>query len=778
MRRLGWLIFRYLFTTITPYFIFAWLILSVILFVQQASRYSDIYFSVNIPSNLIWQLTVALIPNVIAFTCPMAMLIGTIIGLSKMQGDSEIVAIKASGVGNFSLAIPSVLLGLLMSGFALYVNLEGVPLAASLVRAVALQSAIKKLESPIEPGVFNTEVAGYTIYVKGGDFETSSWKNIFIYSEDKPNNSLRLITSRRGRIDTTGERSELVLENATVSTLPLYPGQGKYISENISEVRFAIRTRRNELIEKLSLTEFRPEELGLSQLSEYASNRTGAERNEAYILWQRRILLSITPLLFCLLGTVIVLRFERSGRGFGIAVGLVVLVAFYLLAFVGEQLARTGTISVAAGSAIPIAGAIAALLWLALSSRIELLRAAGDAIGRAVARLRGRRNRPDRGSLFVDLTTGIRDFDLLWNLVANFTVSLLFLAAIFVIFTAFDLWKFAGTFDGGVSLLMRYLGYLLPFVFLQIAPSAAMIATLATYVVKSRNNEIVTWTSAGQSVYRLLMPCFLISMMLGAGSWALQEYVLPEANQRQDEIRTLIRSKGVAPANTGKIWLANDRRIYSFHFGTRASGSQQMISASDNERDAAVCGERCVRDLIVYEFADNGERLQVLYRSDLAEWRPGKILFLGKVEVSDLAAGQISTRLQEGGEIAETLDPFGGLKAKPTHLNSEQLAAQIDLVESDVEYRQMTVALQRKYTTAILPLVVVLFTAPFALSLTRKGKAATIGYAVMLWLLFTGAATIFEQLGISGMLPAAAAVWTPVVIFAFIGVFLLSRVRT
>src|SRR5206468_8521829 len=118
-------------------------------------------------------------------------------------------------------------------------------------------------------------------------------------------------------------------------------------------------------------------------------------------------------------------------------------------------------------------------------------------------------NKIQTRNLFVDLTTGLRDFDIILNLLKNFVLTLSFPASIFVIFTAFELWKFAGVFDGGVWLLAKYLFYLLPFVYLQIAPSAAMIGTLATYVIKSRQNEIVTWTSAGQSVYRLLAPCFL-----------------------------------------------------------------------------------------------------------------------------------------------------------------------------------------------------------------------------------------------------------------------------
>ncbi len=104
--RISKIISRYLISTILPYFLFAWILLSVILFVQQAGRFADIFFSANIPSGLVWQLTIALIPNVIAFTCPMAVLVGVIIGLTKMQSDSELTTIRAAGVSNFQITLP------------------------------------------------------------------------------------------------------------------------------------------------------------------------------------------------------------------------------------------------------------------------------------------------------------------------------------------------------------------------------------------------------------------------------------------------------------------------------------------------------------------------------------------------------------------------------------------------------------------------------------------------------------------------------------------------
>ncbi|MEP6945008.1 MAG: LptF/LptG family permease [Acidobacteriota bacterium] len=778
MKRIGWLISKYLVQAIVPYFVFSWLLLSVILFVQQASRFADIFFSVNIPTNLIWQLSLALVPNVIAFTCPMAMLVGTIIGLSKLQEDSELVAIRAAGVGNLQIAVPIIILGVLLSAFAFLVNLKGVPIAAKLVRNVALQTAIKKLESPIEPGVFNTEVAGYTIYVKGGDIVTGRWRNVFIYSEDPANGVVRLITSQRGRIDTTDQLSELVLENATVSSIPRTPGVGKYVTENIGDVRLAIKTKRSELLARLGDQQGTAEELGLTELSDYANEKTGADRIEAQILLQRRLLLSVSPLIFCLLGTAMILRFNRGGRGFASVMALGGLVCYYLLTFLGEQLARTGNLNVYLGGAIPVVVSAAAIFWFMFSTRISLLNDASNKFSQLTARRSSPEAVRQTRNLFVDLTTGLRDFDLITNLLRYFGLALGFLTAVFMIFTAFELWRFAGVMDDGTWLLTKYLVYLVPFVYLQLAPSAAMIATIATYVIKSRQNEIVTWTSAGQSVYRLMVPCFLLMILLGLINFGVQEWVAPKTNPVQDALRTQIRKGGVVTNASGKYWVANDRRIYSFEMNEPTSpGIAQNISASDNEQRLA-CPSVCVRNLTVYEFASDNNGLQSVYRGGQAQWADDRIIFSGPVEHSVLREGRISTETVNGGELSEPDNPFTELGGKPSHMTIPQIRHSVATSESDAARRNFAVALEKRYSTLFLPFVIALFTAPFALSLQRSGRVVTVGYAIGLWLVYTGVTYIFEEFGLNGFLSPSIAVYSPVVVFSMLGVFLLSKVRT
>ncbi len=748
----------YLLRIILPYFIFSWLLLSVILFVQQASRFSDIFFNTILPSNLIWQLTFALVPNVIAFTCPMAALVGVIIGLSKMQGDSELIAARAAGTGNLQISVPIIILGIILSVFAFLINLKGVPFAAGIVRQVALQTALFKFESPIEPGVFNTEINGYTVYVKEGNIENGTWGKIFIYNEDKKANLVRLITAESGRIDNSDEKSELILNNAVVTSFSLTDESKKIISDNVGEIRFAIQTKRKDIIDKLTKTQETPEELGLTQLAEFAKTQEGKLRTEAEILYARRLLLSLTPLIFSILGLNLVLRFSRGGRGFGIFLALASLILYYLIALLGEQLARTGAISVMSAGFLPVFISLFVIGWLYISNRYF--------INSWISKINfsfhknENKNKTARSNFYVDLTTGILDLDIILTLIKYFIFTVLFLGAIYLIFTAFELWKFAGIIDNGFLLLIKYLFYLLPFVYLQLAPSAIMIAILATYIIKSRQNEIVTWTAAGQSVYRLLLPCFVLMIFIGLANWGIQELIAPNTNRTQDLLRNQIRNNGVLSNKEGKIWLANENRIYSFE------------TNPDNS------AKRSVTNLSIYEFSTEDYTLKSIIKLPSAVWEKDKILFENGARKIEWGKTNSSVSDVEGREIHVNIDVFSGLSEKPNHLNTSQTRKKINNTEAEFEQRRFEVALQKKYTTPLLPLIITLFTAPFALSLDKKNRVITIGYAVGFWLLYMGIGNAFEQFGISGSVSPEIAIWSPLAFFAIVGLYLLTKIKT
>src|SRR5437588_3335561 len=163
------LIERYVFTTILPYGIAALLLLTGILFVQQTGRYFETLFRDVMPARFVYGLAFALLPTVLIFTLPAAVLCGTIIGLGRMGSDSEIVAMRAAGISTWRTLWPAIAVGLLATAASGYLNLTEAPRAQRDLRTIAIRTALYKLDSPVEPRSFTTDFPRYVIYVRDGD---------------------------------------------------------------------------------------------------------------------------------------------------------------------------------------------------------------------------------------------------------------------------------------------------------------------------------------------------------------------------------------------------------------------------------------------------------------------------------------------------------------------------------------------------------------------------------------------------------------------------------
>src|SRR6476469_9615619 len=58
-------------------------------------------------------ISAAILPNVLTFTIPMAVLVGILTGFGRMSSDSEAIAFRASGLSMIRLLVPVLALGLL-----------------------------------------------------------------------------------------------------------------------------------------------------------------------------------------------------------------------------------------------------------------------------------------------------------------------------------------------------------------------------------------------------------------------------------------------------------------------------------------------------------------------------------------------------------------------------------------------------------------------------------------------------------------------------------------
>ena len=764
------LIERYVLRTIFPYSLASLILVTAILFAQQTGRYFEIIFHGVMPSSIVYGLALALLPPVLVFTIPLAVLSGTIIGLGRMGSDSELVAMRAAGVSSWRILWPCLAVGLIASAVAAELNMKEAPRAQRELKSVAIRSALYKLDSPVEPRTFSTDLPNYVIYVRDGDKAAGQWGRVFIQSHEADHSTL-LVTARAGRIDSSAEKSELVLQEAMQTRLPSPESRDQsFRVERLDLLRIVFPTGRSSLLERMQKEDSGPESMSFTELRQFIGQSKGAEKREASIIFHKRLAFSLSPLVFALFGSALALRIRRGSRGFGVLVSLVVLLIYYLVTLGGDQMAQAGSVPPVVGAwlgtALTLAMGFALLasrrrqigVWFRRTGRVKAAVAAPTRIAPVLAAPRARR--------WVVSFPTLLDVSIVRTMVFSFFFGFVSLVLIFNVFTTFELWRFIAANGASMKLVAEYLFYLLPLVSVELLPGSVLVAALMTYALVARRREAVAWWASGQSVYRLMLPGLGFAVLMAGASWFIQERVMPPANVRQDSLRARIQGRSAQVATgSERRWLVSTdgSRIYSYGF-------------DDQRRQALI-------KPWIYDFDARGIELT---RVTLGE--EGKWLNTGEFEIT--GAHWFSLPDDNSPVIAQSaeqlkisgVDPpsvFRPTVDRPSQLSADRLRVYIrSLKDRGADTAALAVALQRKYAAPFGVIVMALIGMPLAISFGRKSTVVALCSAVAVSLAFWLVSGGFQQLGEHALLPPAPAVWTPIVIFACGGLYFISRVRT
>ena len=759
-----------------PYILIALLMLTAILLAQQAARLAEVVIYADLPFSLLASIGAALLPGVLVFSIPLATLAGIIVGFSRMGSDSEIVAMRAAGVGSWTMIWPALLIGLVFTGATTYLHLKEAPEAARDLERIALQGMLAKLESPVEPRTFNT-LPRYVIYVRDGNKDLGTWGRVFIFGQE--DQATKVYTARSGRIDSSGDQSELVLTDVLITRFPSATAKGdadqpapgsiiatddkSYVVERSDQLRFSINTGRTEVVQRINDRDTNADAMDWSDLRERVASGSVDEQKEAVRVLNRRAALSLAPLVFSLLGAILGLRIRRGGKSAGVLVTIIVVIFYYLLSLLGESLARAGTMSPYIGPWLATIFILALSLLFLFVKRVPFLSSVSilsrGPKGSEPATKAGKVKQRGLSALGFP---NLMDATLFRSLALSFMVCFVTLAAIFNIFTLFELWRFIAKTNAGAGLVARYLLFLMPLITVELFPATMLISVLVTYALLARRHEAIAWWASGQSVYRLMLPGFFFALAIALGSWLVQEYVMPGSNLKQDALRARIRGdQARAMTGTGRQWLASPdtRRFYSYEFAEDGS----LIEPT------------------VYELDPEAVHLARVVNGKSGAWSDSTHLKLSEAETLTLRDLEVQRTTENETTFAgvESRAVFKPTIDKPSQLSSRDLRGYLNAAKQrGMDVSTLAVALQKKYAGPFGIIIMALIGMPLAVSFGRKGAVIALCAAVVVGVSYWAVGGGFQQLGNHGLLRPSVAGWSPLVIFTAAGTYFLSRVRT
>ncbi len=321
-----------------------WINLFFFLFIFLMTKLLDITnYIVNYHVNfktIFWILLFA-IPSFLQFVIPMAIMMAVLLTFLRLSGDNEIVALKSCGVSIYRLLPPVLLfclMGCLLTG---WITIYGSPWGMVALKRMTAELAGANFQVALKERTFNDNLKGVMFYVNKIDLKNNMLKDIFI--EDQRNiDMVNTIIAPKGVLinDPEGKKSYLKLYKGMIHQVSLK-------EKTVNIIRFDSYDLKLDLGRKIASKKQKKKhrrEMSLKEMNAWLKNRK--EKNSIYYRtlmdWHKKFSIPIACLAMGVLAMPLGIQPLTAKRSFGIGLGIILFLIYYVLLTVGWSLGKSG----------------------------------------------------------------------------------------------------------------------------------------------------------------------------------------------------------------------------------------------------------------------------------------------------------------------------------------------------------------------------------------------------------------------------------------------------
>jgi lipopolysaccharide export system permease protein len=343
---LGTLLDRYIFTELLSPFGLSLGALCFVMLTRELLRLVELLVSKGIGLFAVLNVFAHLLPSFLVLTLPIAGIIASISAFGRLSFDKELVAMRAAGLSLLRLARPVVLFALLVFSLTLWLAQWGQPWSSLNLKKVAINLLRDQLALALEKGSFNEPIPRMMIYVSDKESKTPS-ESIFI-SDERNADDPRIIVAQRYQVlmDPSGDQVALRLQNGVIHSRPAMIDQYQLVSFSTYDLKVPLNQSAYSALEERPTYEQLIEQLANSQWRDPSALRRMME-------YYKDLAFPTASLIFCILGVPVGIVSKRSGRIGGFAVGVFVVIVYYVLNVACEFLVTTTMISPFIGAWAP-----------------------------------------------------------------------------------------------------------------------------------------------------------------------------------------------------------------------------------------------------------------------------------------------------------------------------------------------------------------------------------------------------------------------------------------
>jgi len=342
------LLYAYLLTEMLAPFFAGLLVLNAILFLGRLIPLLEIIFDFGIGMADFIRICAYISPKLLLFSIPMASMMGVVIAFTRMTGEHEVMALKASGIGLYRMLPPVLLLGLLTALITYTTATTLIPKGTVAMHQLFYHLAKNKIDRGVREKTFSEGIKDAVLYVEKMDPQSREWHGVYL-SDLRDKKSPLTVIAKSGSLkaDLAAKRVVLHLADGNLH---------RAVANKSQTIHFQQYTLDLPLNPPKGLAgDGGKNALTQAELLETAARLKADNPNRATLLieYQQRLALPVGCLILTVLGLALALTGRPSQPALGVPLGLTSFIAYYILLTAAKSVAESGQLPIIVAMWLP-----------------------------------------------------------------------------------------------------------------------------------------------------------------------------------------------------------------------------------------------------------------------------------------------------------------------------------------------------------------------------------------------------------------------------------------
>lgn len=356
---------RYIFTEMIPPFVINVVFFTFIFLMTKILDITNLIVNYSLGLPTVFLVLVYSVPYFLVFVIPMSIMISILLTFLRLSNDNEIMALKAGGLSIYRLFPPVFLFCLLGCMLTAFMTIYGLPWGSLAFKELTIKVAASNVDFGLKERTFNDSFKNVMLYVSKTDLKNKALIDVFI-EEQRAKNIVSTVVAPKGIVFSDPDKFafQLRLYNGTINQVDLESRTANSINFNAYDLSL-------DLKKAAAVAEGGLKSENEMSLAELRRNIKSADRKDSQyysmlIDFHKKFSIPVACFALGLLAIPLGMLSSSARRSFGLGLGLVSVLFYYLLLSAGKVFGEAGVYPPVIGMWFPniVMGGIGLFLFI------------------------------------------------------------------------------------------------------------------------------------------------------------------------------------------------------------------------------------------------------------------------------------------------------------------------------------------------------------------------------------------------------------------------------